>query len=98
MSSTLRHGVVKVFLRLVYLCFAAFVLTWFVLIYGNLPVVLSNDADVCPDGSTLGGIELCVNYTDEWIYHGATPCYGGTMRRPCACQAGYTPYATKFYI
>ena len=67
----------------------------FVLIYGTLPVVLAEDADVCPDGSVLGGIDTCVNYTNE--YDGG-PCHGGTMRYPCACVEGYTPYATRFYI
>ena len=64
-------------------------------IYGNLPVVLAEDADVCPDGSVLGGIDTCVNYTDD--YDGGR-CHGGTMRYPCACVEGCTPYATRFYI
>ena len=69
-----------------------------VLIYGNIPVVLADDENVCPDGSSLGAIETCVNFTDNWIRHGATQCYGGTMRYPCSCVEGYTPYATKFYL
>lgn len=95
MSETLRDGIVRGFLALFGLIFAACVLTWFVLIYGTLPVVLAEDADVCPDGSVLGGIDTCVNYTNA--YDGG-PCHGGTMRYPCACVEGYTPYATKFYI
>eukprot|EP00435_Cladocopium_sp_Y103_P074891 s78_g52.t1 len=95
MSVTLRDGIVKGFLALFGLILAACVLTWFVLVYGTLPVVLAEDADVCPDGSVLGGIDTCVNFTDK--YDGG-PCHGGTMRYPCACVEGYTPYATKFYL
>lgn len=72
----------------------SFWLIWFVHLYGNLPVVFSDDAHVCPEGSILGGIETCINHTEK----GDSPCYGGSHRYPCSCVEGFTPYTTQFYM
>ena len=70
----------------------------FAILYANWAIVLSEDADVCPDGSILGDVDTCVNYTGRYSSPGSPRCYGGTMEFPCACVDGYTPYATKYYL
>ena len=63
------------------------------------PQVLSDDAHVCPDGSTLGAIETCINYTSiEGGPSAYGACFAGNIKFPCGCVDGFTPYTTKFYL
>eukprot|EP00913_Durusdinium_trenchii_P024421 g22924.t1 len=78
---------------------AAACLVWFSFLYANWPVVLSDDAHVCPDGSTLGAIETCINYTSiEGGPSAYGACFAGNIKFPCGCVDGFTPYTTKFYL
>ncbi|CAE7229221.1 unnamed protein product [Symbiodinium necroappetens] len=80
-----RGGVCK----LVLATLGGICLVWLVFLYADIFVVVSSDADVCPNGAELGGIETC--NTSRW----EGPCYAGTILEPCVCVKGFQPRITK---
>ncbi|CAE7561868.1 unnamed protein product [Symbiodinium natans] len=76
-------------LRLVLASLGSLCLVWFVFLYGDLFVIVSTDATVCPVGSELGGAATAKHAISE------EPCIGGHLVRPCMCVEGFQPRVTK---
>lgn len=78
--------------QLLLLAWAGLCLLWCTYFYVNLPVISIEDAEVCPSGSELGGVDTCNATRREG------PCFGGTLKVPCRCAEGYQPYIHRFTL